>query len=149
MSTVPRCRYLQRNGTDLRGLYSTGRGEKEDAMRTSLAEKQTSLQFGLFSIQASNRTSNLDRSEHRARIKSIRVVHVKREDNYLFLGSVTPYESEERQPMLLLARDPESMEVQERLVNVTGNKNRPSGSRKLQSLQAACTDSETDNVYGS
>jgi len=31
---------------------------------------------------------------------------------------------------------------------VTGNKNRPSGSRKLQSLQAASTDSETDNMYG-
>lgn len=35
-----------------------------------------------------------------------------------------------------------------RVANVTGNKNRPSGSRKLQSLQAASTDSETDNMYG-
>lgn len=31
---------------------------------------------------------------------------------------------------------------------MTGNKNRPSGSRKLQSLQAASNDSETDNMYG-
>ncbi|CAL1689069.1 unnamed protein product [Lasius platythorax] len=67
--------------------------------------------------------------------------------NYLFLGSITPEGRGEWTPSCAtVARKAERAPA--RVANVTGNKNRPSGSRKLQSLQAASTDSETDNMYG-
>lgn len=59
--------------------------------------------------------------------------------NYLFLGSITP-EGRGQAPT-------RKAERAAWVANVTGNKNRTSGSRKLQSLQAVSTDSEADNMY--